>query len=410
MNFAIIYFTVILGSSCVAAYFNQRSAFLLLFSLTLVSFVLGIVGGQSALQFVAISAAVLGAAAAVSYAFREFLIALASDDMAKELRTAPLTAAFGMFVIFTVAVMGIFAPWIAPFGEAEVITAAFAPADEELLLGADQLGRDIFSRIIYGARNTVALAIVGTTLAFILGAMAGLLAATKGGYFDLIMGRVVDVIMSIPSLIFALLMLSIFGGSLAAPSTSFWLLSGFAVIVGLLFLAAAADGLMGWIIGAAVVVGVAIAFALAGTTLFDASEVILILVVGVIYSPRVYRLTRAVAGNVVVMDYIEAAKLRGEKNWYLIRREILPNSTAPLVAEFGLEFCFVFLLIAGLSFLGLGIQPPTADWGSMVRENATLISFGEITPLIPAAAIALLTVGVNFVVDWMLHRSSGLKE
>ena len=410
MSFPIIYFAVILGASCLAAYFNKRSAFLLLFSLTLISFVLGIVGGQGALRFVAISAGVLAAAAGVSYAFREFLIALASDDMAKELRTAPLTAAFGMFVIFTVAVMGIFAPWIAPFGEAEVITHAFAPADENLLLGADQLGRDIFSRIIYGARNTVALAIVGTTLAFILGAMAGLLAATKGGYFDLVMGRVVDVIMSIPSLIFALLMLSIFGGSLAAPSTSFWLLSGFAVLVGLLFLAAAADGIMSWIIGAAIVIGVAIAFALAGTTLFDASEVILILVVGVIYSPRVYRLTRAVAGNVVVMDYIEAAKLRGEKNWYLIRREILPNSTAPLVAEFGLEFCFVFLLIAGLSFLGLGIQPPTADWGSMVRENATLISFGEITPLIPAAAIALLTVGVNFVVDWMLHRSSGLKE
>ncbi|MEO0923772.1 MAG: ABC transporter permease, partial [Pseudomonadota bacterium] len=180
MSFPIIYFAVILGASCLAAYFNKRSAFLLLFSLTLISFVLGIVGGQGALRFVAISAGVLAAAAGVSYAFREFLIALASDDMAKELRTAPLTAAFGMFVIFTVAVMGIFAPWIAPFGEAEVITQAFAPADENLLLGADQLGRDIFSRIIYGARNTVALAIVGTTLAFILGAMAGLLAATKG--------------------------------------------------------------------------------------------------------------------------------------------------------------------------------------------------------------------------------------
>jgi peptide/nickel transport system permease protein len=240
--------------------------------------------------------------------------------------------------------------------------------------------------------------------------MAGLLAATKGGYFDLVMGRIVDVIMSIPSLIFALLMLSIFGGSLASASTSFWLLFGFGFVVGLLFLAAAADGAMGWLIGAAIVVGGAAAFALAGTALFDASEVVLILVVGIIYAPRVYRLTRAVAGNVVVMDYIEAAKLRGEKNWYLIRREILPNSTAPLVAEFGLEFCFVFLLIAGLSFLGLGIQPPTADWGSMVRENATLISFGDITPLIPAAAIALLTVAVNFVVDWMLFRSSGLKE
>jgi peptide/nickel transport system permease protein len=185
-----------------------------------------------------------------------------------------------------------------------------------------------------------------------MGALAGLLAATAGGWFDQLMGRVADVIMSIPSLIFALLLLSIFGTNLT----------------------------------------------------------MLVIIVAIIYSPRVFRLTRAVAGNIVVMDYIEAARLRGEGMWYLIRREILPNSTAPLIAEFGLEFCFVFLLIAGLSFLGLGIQPPTADWGSMVRDNATLVSFGEITPLIPAAAIALLTVAVNFVVDWMLHRSSGLKE
>ena len=410
MIFVILYFALLLLLSCGAAYYNQRSAFLLLFSLTLVSLVLAIIGGIPALRFVAIAAGMLLAAGMMSYAFREFLTALASDEMAKELRTAPLTAAFGMFVIFVVAIMGIFAPAIAPYGEAEIVSQAFAPPDNNMLLGADQLGRDMFSRIIYGARNTVALALCGTVLAFILGAMAGLLAATKGGYFDGFMGRMADVIMSIPSLIFALLMLSIFGGSLASPQTSSWLLFGFAVIVGLLFLAAAAYSLVSWLIGAAIVAGVAFAFALAGTTIFNASEIILILVVAIIYSPRVFRLTRAVAGNVVVMDYIEAAKLRGEKNWYLIRREILPNSTAPLVAEFGLEFCFVFLLIAGLSFLGLGIQPPTADWGSMVRENATLISFGEITPLIPAASIALLTVAVNFVVDWMLHRSSGLKE
>ena len=194
--------------------------------------------------------------------------------------------------------------------------------------------------------------LLATLLAFLMGAIGGLYAATRGGWLDTILGRVADVIMSVPSLIFALLMLSIFGTNLA----------------------------------------------------------VIVIVVAVIYSPRVFRLSRAVAGNVVVMDYIEAAKLRGEGTWYLIRREILPNSTAPLIAEFGLEFCFVFLLIAGLSFLGLGIQPPTADWGSMVRENATLISFGDITPLIPAAAIALLTVAVNFVVDWMLFRSSGLKE
>ena len=403
--FVIGYYTLLLVVSCLAAYFNKRQVFLLAFSLTLVSFILGIVGGTGALRAVAICAALLGLTAMVSYAFREFLIQLAESnvgstfannppvmyfcliapilwcimswlagwplgeiafalviivillmamttEVAKELRTAPLTAAFGMFVIFTYAIAGIFANYIAPHGEAEVISSAFAPADAEMLLGADQLGRDMFSRIIYGARNSVGLALTATVAAFLLGAGAGLLAATKGGWFDQFLARLADVIMSIPSLIFALLMLSIFGSS----------------------------------------------------------TFVIICAVAIIYAPRVFRLTRAVAGNVVVMDYIEAAKLRGEGTGYLIRREILPNSTAPLVAEFGLEFCFVFLLVAGLSFLGLGIQPPTADWGSMVRENATLISFGDITPLIPAAAIALLTVAVNFVVDWMLFRSSGLKE
>ena len=350
--FVIGYYAALIAASCLAAYFKNRKAFMLLFSLTLVSFVLGIIGGVQALQAVTIFAGLLALAAGTSYAFKDFLVQIAKPNLAKELRTAPLTASFGMFVIFTYAIAGIFAPWIAPYGESEVISSAFAPADENMLLGADQLGRDIFSRIIYGARNTVGLALVATLLAFLMGALAGLLAAVKGGWFDQVMGRAADVIMSVPSLIFALLMLSIFGTNLA----------------------------------------------------------VIVIVVAVIYSPRVFRLTRAVAGNIVVMDYIEAAKLRGEGDWYLIRKEILPNSTAPLVAEFGLEFCFVFLLIAGLSFLGLGIQPPTADWGSMVRENATLISFGDVTPLIPAAAIALLTVAVNFVVDWMLFRSSGLKE
>ncbi|MDO5757901.1 MAG: ABC transporter permease [Rhodobacterales bacterium] len=350
--FVLSYYSLLLIASCLAAFYNQRSAFLLLFSLTLVSFIVGIIGGADALRIIAIGAGVIALAAMVSYAFREFLILIVSREMAKELRTAPLTAAFGMFVIFAYAIAGIFAPWIAPFGEAQVVSSAFAPADENMLLGADQLGRDMFSRLIYGTRNSVGLALTATLLAFFMGAFLGLLAATKGGILDNFLGRVADVIMSIPSLIFALLMLSIFGPSMP----------------------------------------------------------VIIIAVSIIYAPRVFRLTRAVAGDVVVMDYIEAAKLRGEGTGYLIRREILPNSTAPLVAEFGLEFCFVFLLVAGLSFLGLGIQPPTADWGSMVRENATLISFGEITPLIPAAAIALLTVGVNFVVDWMLHRSSGLKE
>ena len=351
-SFIVGYYALLIGASCLAAYFKKRQVFILIFTLLLASFLMGIIGGEKALWTVTVLAGILALAAGTSYSFREFLVIILPDNGAKVMRTAPLTASFGLLIILIYAVAGIFAPLIAPHGESEIISQAFAPADDTLLLGADQLGRDLFSRLVFGARNSVGIALVATTLAFLMGAIGGLLAATRGGLFDQILSRAVDVVMSIPSLIFALLLLSIFGTNMT----------------------------------------------------------VLIIIIAVIYAPRVFRLTRAVAGDVVVMDYIEAAKLRGEGNWYLIRKEILPNSKAPLIAEFGLEFCFVFLLIAGLSFLGLGIQPPTADWGSMVRENATLISYGETTPLIPAAAIALLTVAVNFVVDWMLYRSSGLKE
>ena len=276
----------------------------------------------------------------------------------KELKKAPPTAWFGLLVIALYIFVSIFAGWLAPFGETEVVGYEYEPAfyspgwGGEFLLGTDNLGRDMFSRLLYGAQNTVAIAVVTTILAFLLGGVMGLLAATLGGILDQVFSRIVDVLMAIPTLIFALLLLTILG----------------------------------------------------------ANVVNMVLVIAVLDSTRVYRLSRAVAMNIVVMDYVEVARLRGEGLWWLIRYEVLPNSTAPLVAEFGLRFCFVFLFIAALSFLGLGIQPPTADWGSMVRENATLITFGDITPLLPAAAIALLTVAVNFVVDWMLHRSSGLKD
>lgn len=179
-TFVIGYYALLIGASCLAAYFKRREIFLLIFSLTLVSFVTGIVGGAPALRLITTFAGLLALAAGTSYAFREFLILITPEGVAKELRTAPLTAAFGMFVIFTYAIAGIFAPVIAPFGEAQVISSAFAPPDETMLLGADQLGRDMFSRIIYGARNSVGLALLATGLAFFMGAFAGLLAATKG--------------------------------------------------------------------------------------------------------------------------------------------------------------------------------------------------------------------------------------
>jgi peptide/nickel transport system permease protein len=351
-TFAIVFYTLMIAASCVAAYYHRRDAFMVLFSLTLISFLMGLLGGEVWLRYIAIAIGLFFASGGLAYTFREFLVQTLPRDIAKVMRNAPLTASFGLFVIVVYVVAAVFAPVIAPYGESEVIGSSYAPPDEAMILGGDQLGRDMFSRIIYGARNTVGIAVLTTAIAFLVGSLTGLMAATLGGWVDQTCGRIVDTLMAIPQLVFALLLLTIVGTNV----------------------------------------------------------VNLILVIALLYSPLVFRLARAVAGNIVVMDYIEAARLRGERTWYLIVSEILPNATAPLVAEFGLRFCFVFLAISALSFLGLGIQPPTADWGSMVRENATLISFGEITPLIPAAAIALLTVAVNLVVDWMLQLSSGLKE
>lgn len=297
-------------------------------------------------------AAFILASAGLAWAFRVGLQTMAPARLAKPLQHVPLTASFGMLIVLLYVVLALFAPVLAPFGEREIVGQQYMPWSSEFLLGTDNLGRDMLSRLIYGARNSVGIALVTTLITFFLGTSLGLLAATLGGWVDQVISRIVDVIIAIPALIFALLLLSI-----------------------------------------------------VGTSIFN-----MIIVISCIEATRVYRLARSVTLNVVVLDYVEAAKLRGDRLFRLIFREILPNVTAPLVAEFGLRFCFVFLSVSTLSFLGLGIQPPTADWGSMVRDNATLISFGDITPLLPAAAIALLTIGINFIVDWMLHVSSGLKE
>lgn len=268
------------------------------------------------------------------------------------LRRIPLSALFGLTVICLYILIALFAPVLAPFGESEIVGGRHELWSAAFIFGTDQLGRDMLTRLIYGARNTLAIAFLTTLVAFLLGTVLGLVAAALGGWADMVISRAVDVVMAIPALIFSLLLLTIFGTSITS----------------------------------------------------------LILVIACVDAARVFRLARAVAMGVVVMDFVEAARLRGENLWWVIREEILPNAAPPLVAEFGLRFCFVFLSISALSFLGLGIQPPYADWGSMVRENATLITFGDVTPLLPAGAIALLTVSVNFVVDWMLHKASGLKE
>ena len=270
----------------------------------------------------------------------------------KLLRQSPLSARIGLAMILINVFAAIFCPIISPYTETEIVGDVWEPMSKSNLLGTDHLGRDLLTRLLYGARNTIAIAFATTMLSFFVGVICGFFAATLGGWIDMILSRIVDMMMAFPTLIFALMVLSVVGTSVTS----------------------------------------------------------LIVVIALLDSTRVYRLSRAVAMDIEVMEFVEAARLRGERIWWLMRHEILPNAMPPLVAEFGLRFCFVFLFIAALSFLGLGIQPPTADWGGMVRENAGAITFGIFIPLFPAGAIAFLTVGVNLIVDWFLHVASGLKD
>jgi peptide/nickel transport system permease protein len=262
------------------------------------------------------------------------------------------TAWVGLIIVGFFVFLAIFAPWIAPYSQAENVGDTWAPASSASWMGTDQIGRDLMSRIIYGARMTIGIALATTILSFLIGTTLGLLASTGGNVIDQILSRIVDVMLSIPLLVFALIILSMFGSSIPT----------------------------------------------------------LIITIAVLDSTRVFRLARAVSMNIAVLEYVEAAKLRGEGLWWVMTKEVLPNVLPPMISEFGLRFCFNFLFVAGLSFLGLGIQPPYADWGGMVRENGKAISFGLVAPLYPAAMIALMTIGVNLIVDWILSinaRPSG---
>ena len=263
----------------------------------------------------------------------------------------PFAAAVGLFFTSVYFLMAIFAPLIAPYGMAEVVGDVWEPSSFQFLLGTDNIGRDLLSRMIYGGRTTIWIATMATILSFVTGSVLGFLAAVLGGWTDQVLSRFVDLIMSIPSLIFALVVLSVMPVTIP----------------------------------------------------------VLILVMGLLDATRVYRLARAVAVDINVMDYVEAAKLRGEGRRWIIFREILPNALSPLVAEMGLRFIFMVLFVSTLSFLGLGIQPPEADWGGIVKENKDGIVYGIPAALIPAFAIATLAISVNLVADWVLNRTTSLK-
>ncbi|OWV75655.1 ABC transporter permease [Rhizobium sp. R339] len=266
-------------------------------------------------------------------------------------RDIPITAWIGITGIAIAFIFAIFAPWIAPYGETQVVGDVWQLPDDKYVFGLDNLGRDILSRLIFGARTTLLVASAATIISFSLGVILSFTAAVSRGIVDTVFSRFNDLMMSIPTLIFALVVLAV----------------------------------------------------------LPQNMIVLILVMAILDSTRVYRLGRAVALDVAVMEFVEAAKLRGEGKLWIIFREILPNTLSPLLAEFGLRFAFSILFLSTLSFLGLGIQPPAADWGGMVKDNKDGIIFGISAALVPGTAIATLAICVNLVVDWLLKRTSSLK-
>lgn len=271
---------------------------------------------------------------------------LIQDDRREKMPIESTLAIIGAIIVAIIVVASLLAPWVAPYGENESVAGAYEVWSSKHMFGTDSIGRDILSRLIYGGRNTISLALAATCLAFFLGSALGTAAAVIGGWVDMMLGRLNDLLMAIPQLIFALLILTVVGSS---------------------------------------------AFTL-------------IVVIGILESTRVFRLSRSLSISIANQEFVEVAILRGESLRWIVFREVVPVSFPNLLAEFGVRFSFTILFVSSLSFLGLGLQPPNADWGALVRENASLIAFGDLTPLLPAGAIALLTVAVNLIVDWYLGK------
>ncbi|WFS04217.1 ABC transporter permease [Rhizobium tumorigenes] len=253
----------------------------------------------------------------------------------------------GLTIILAWALVAIFAPLLIPYSIGDIVDYDyFGPISAKFLLGTDYLGRDILSRILMGARYTVGISLAAVAVACFTGVALGMSAAVAGGWFDTCLSRFLDALSSIPSKLFGLVVVAAVGSSIP----------------------------------------------------------VLIVTLAVIYTPGAYRFSRALAVNINTMDYVTVARARGEKTIYLIGSEILPNILGPVLADLGLRFVFIVLLLSGLSFLGLGVQPPNADWGALVRENIGGLPFAAPAVIFPSIAIASLTISVNLLIDNLPHK------
>ena len=276
-----------------------------------------------------------------------------------------LVGKISVTIVVIWVVLAFFGPWIAPWAESHFIEEdaegnyfldpgfMLPNASVNSYLGTDYLGRDVLSRVIWGARTTIGISFAATLLAYFIGITLGIAAAVAGRATDMMLSRGVDAILAFPNIMLGLIIIAAFGSSIP-------------LLIGL---------------------------------------------AGLVYAASVYRIARALGQDIMVQDFVEAARARGEGLWWIITREILPNAAMPLATDFGLRLIFVILFISSLSFLGLGVQPPISDWGSMVRENMSGLGFGfsggALASVAPALAIASLTIAINLIVDDISAQSGG---
>ena len=270
-----------------------------------------------------------------------------------------------VFIVGVWIFLAFFGPWVAPWAESHFIEEdadgnffvdpgfMLPNASINSYLGTDYLGRDVLSRVIWGARTTIGISFAATLLAYFVGITLGIAAAVAGRTTDMFLSRGVDAILAFPNIMLGLIIIAAFGSSIP-------------LLIGL---------------------------------------------AGLVYAASVYRIARALGQDIMVQDFVEAARARGEGLWWVISREILPNATMPLATDFGLRIVYVILFISSLSFLGLGVQPPISDWGSMVRENMSGLGFGfsggALASVAPAIAIASLTIAINLIVDDISAQAGG---
>ncbi len=269
----------------------------------------------------------------------------------------------GIVVLIFWAIIVVIGPTISPYHEGDILDdelfvvpggdeypdTDFQPPSKLVWLGTDYLGRDTLSRILFGARTTIGISFIATLWAYLIGVTLGIAAAVGSKMLDTILSRLNDAVLSIPSLMMALVMIAALGSTIP----------------------------------------------------------LLILLTGIIYAASVFRIARSLGQEVMVSDFVEAARVRGEGLWWIITREILPNIAMPLATDFGLRFVWIILFVSALSFLGLGVQPPMSDWGSMVKENLPGLIYGSIAPIVPSLAIATLTISVNMIVDDISAHTGG---